>query len=122
MSSLATMNVSPDRIVVGFSCAGANDEQQRAGVTSVQKDIELRNGVVEKGKIGKHEERVQSAAYKQVCDDTPGEKQGAIKEANERIEILQAGIQKYEADAAHRADEIAKHDDMGGRRQSGLRV
>ena len=57
------------------------------------------------------EERGRAAAYKQVCDDTPGEKQSAIKEANEMIEILQAGIQKYEADAAQRAEEIAKHDE-----------
>merc|ERR1712036_175879 len=40
-----------------------------------------------------------------------GEKQRAIKEANEMIEILQADIQKYEADAAQLAKEIAKHDE-----------
>merc|ERR1719473_2389934 len=59
----------------------------------------------------KHEEQVQFAAYKQFCDDTTVEKQRAIKEANEMIEILQADIQKYEADAAQLAKEIAKHDE-----------
>jgi len=54
---------------------------------------------------------VQFAAYKQFCDDTTVEKQRAIKEANEMIEILQADIQKYEADAARLAKEIAKHDE-----------
>ena len=34
-----------------------------------------------------------------------------VKEANEMIEILQADIQKYEADAAQLAKEIAKHDE-----------
>jgi len=71
----------------------------------------LLNGMVEKGKKEKHEEQVQFAAYKQFCDDTTVEKQRAIKEANEMIEILQADIQKYEADAAQLAKEIAKHDE-----------
>merc|ERR1719390_268402 len=80
-------------------------------VTPVQKVIQLLNGMVEKGKKEKHEEQVQFAAYKQFCDDTTVEKQRAIKEANEMIEILQADIQKYEADAAQLAKEIAKHDE-----------
>jgi len=67
--------------------------------------------MAEKGKKEKHEEQVQFAAYKQFCDDTTVEKQRAIKEANEMIEILQADIQKYEADAARLAKEIAKHDE-----------
>ena len=67
--------------------------------------------MVEKGKKEKHEEQVQFAAYKQFCDDTTVEKQRAIKEANEMIEILEADIQKYEADAAQLAKEIAKHDE-----------
>merc|ERR1719248_547893 len=82
-----------------------------SSVTPVQKVIQLLNGMVEKGKKEKHEEQVQFAAYKQFCDDTTVEKQRAIKEANEMIEILQADIQKYEADAAQLAKEIAKHDE-----------
>jgi len=82
-----------------------------SAVTPVQKVIQLLNGMVEKGKKEKHEEQVQFAAYKQFCDDTTVEKQRAIKEANEMIEILQADIQKYEADAAQLAKEIAKHDE-----------
>jgi len=84
---------------------------QASAVTPVQKVIQLLNGMVEKGKKEKHEEQVQFAAYKQFCDDTTVEKQRAIKEANEMIEILQADIQKYEADAAQLAKEIAKHDE-----------
>merc|ERR1712159_258880 len=82
-----------------------------SSVTPVQKVIQLLNGMVEKGKKEKHEEQVQFAAYKQFCDDTTVEKQRAIKEANEMIEILEADIQKYEADAAQLAKEIAKHDE-----------
>jgi len=85
--------------------------RQQASVTPVQKVIQLLNGMVEKGKKEKHEEQVQFAAYKQFCDDTTVEKQRAIKEANEMIEMLQADIEKYEADAARLAKEIAKHDE-----------
>jgi len=85
--------------------------REQAAVTPVQKVIQLLNGMVEKGKKEKHEEQVQFAAYKQFCDDTTVEKQRAIKEANEMIEMLQADIEKYEADAARLAKEIAKHDE-----------
>merc|ERR1719345_394169 len=82
-----------------------------SAVTPVQKVIQLLNGMVEKGKKEKHEEQVQFNTYKQFCDDTTVEKQRSIKEANEMIEILQADIQKYEADAAQLAKEISKHDE-----------
>jgi len=85
--------------------------REQVAVTPVQKVIQLLNGMVEKGKKEKHEEQVQFAAYKQFCDDTTVEKQRAIKEANEMIEMLQADIEKYEADAARLAKEIAKHDE-----------
>merc|ERR1712187_247296 len=57
-----------------------------------------------------HKEQVQFAAYKQFCDDTTVEKTRAIKEANEKIEILKADIAKYTADAAQLTKEIAEHD------------
>lgn len=79
-------------------------------VTPVQKVIQLLNGMLEKGKKEKHEEQVQFAAYKQFCDDTSVEKQRSIKEANLRIEKLQADIMKYTADAARLGREITKHD------------
>merc|ERR1719453_623519 len=80
-------------------------------VTPVQKVIQLLNGMVEKGKKDKHEEQVQFAAYKQFCDDTTVEKNRDIKEANQMIEVLKADIEKYEADAAKLAREIAAHDE-----------
>merc|ERR1712224_252989 len=96
------------KVALVFLCLGA---AQASAVTPVQKVIQLLNGMVEKGKKEKHEEQVQFAAYKQFCDDTTVEKQRAIKEANEMIEMLQADIQKYEADAARLAKEIAQHDE-----------
>merc|ERR1719270_323286 len=79
-------------------------------VTPVQKVIELLEGMSVKGKKEKHDEQVQFAAYKQFCDDTTVEKQRAIKEAAETIEVLEADIAKYTADAARLTKEIAAHD------------
>merc|ERR1719262_476046 len=64
-----------------------------------------------KGKKEKQDEQVQFAAYKQWCDDTARQKQAAIKEANEMIEVLKADIQKYAADAELLTKEIAEHDE-----------
>jgi chromosome segregation ATPase len=84
---------------------------EKAEVTPVQKVIQLMQGMLEKGKKEKHDEQVQFAAYKQFCDDTSVEKTRAIKEANERIEVLKADIQKYTAKAAKLTKEIAELDE-----------
>merc|ERR1719446_765816 len=83
----------------------------RNGVTPVQKVIQLLQGMLEKGKKERHEEQLQFAAYKQFCDDAKTETERAIAEANERIEMLKADIQKYTADAAQLAKEIAEHEE-----------
>merc|ERR1719428_1653171 len=80
-------------------------------VTPVQKVVELLTGMLEKGKKEKHDEQVQFAAYKQFCDDTTVEKTRSIAEAEEKIEILKADIQKYTADAAQLTKEIAGLDE-----------
>jgi len=83
----------------------------KSEVTPVQKVIQLMEGMLEKGKKEKHDEQVQFAAYKQFCDDTTVEKNRAISEANERIEVLKADIQKATADAALLTKEIAELDE-----------
>merc|ERR1719327_2472166 len=88
-----------------LSCVASSE------VTPVQKVIQLMEGMLEQGKKEKHEEQVQFAAYKQFCDDTEVEKKRAIAEANERIEVLKADIQKYTADAALLTKEIAELDE-----------
>jgi len=79
-------------------------------VTPVQKVIALLENMLAKGKDEKHAEQVQFAAYKQFCDDTTTEKNRAVKEAEEAIEMLKADIQKAVADAAQLAKEISEHD------------
>merc|ERR1712072_1053771 len=80
-------------------------------VTPVQKVVQLMEGMMAKGKEEKHGEEVQFAAYKQFCDDTSVEKKRAIEEANEKIEVLKADIEKYTADAAQLKKEIAAHEE-----------
>jgi len=81
-----------------------------AEVTPVQKVVEMLNGMMEKGKKGKHEEQVQYAAYKQFCDDTAVEKQRLIKEASQSIEVLKADIEKDTSDATTLSQEISGHE------------
>merc|ERR1719287_64248 len=83
----------------------------KSEVTPVQKVIQLMEGMLEKGKKEKHDEQVQFAAYKQFCDDTTVEKDRAIAEANEKIDVLKADIQKYTADAAQLTKDIAELDE-----------
>merc|ERR1719238_88031 len=92
-------------------CSSAVALDASAKVTPVQKVLELLAGMLSRGKKEKHEEQVQFAAYKQFCDDTTVEKKRAIAEANEKIDILQADIAKYTADAARLTKEIAAHDE-----------
>merc|ERR1712072_111874 len=80
-------------------------------VTPVQKVIQLLEGMLEKGKKEKHDEQVQFAAYKQFCDDTSVEKKRAIEDADERIAVLKADIQKATAKAAKLTKEIAGLDE-----------
>jgi len=68
-------------------------------------------GMLEKGKAEKHDEQVQFDAYKQFCDDVSTEKQAAIAEAEEQIEVIKADIQKYAADIALLSKEIAGHEE-----------
>merc|ERR1719352_12365 len=81
-----------------------------AQVTPVQKVIELLNNMVEKGTKEKQDEQVQFASFKGFCDNTVGQKQKAIAEATEMIEVLTADIEKYEAEAAELAKAISMHD------------
>merc|ERR1719399_1787942 len=83
----------------------------QAEVTPVQKVLELMGGMLEKGKKDKHDEVVQFAAYKEFCENTKAEKEDSIAEANEKIEILKADIQKFTATAAKLKKEIAELDE-----------
>jgi len=80
-------------------------------VTPVQKVIQLLEGMLEKGKLGKHTEQVQFASYKQFCDDTSVEKKRSVEEASQQIDMLKADISKAVADAAQLGKEISGLDE-----------
>jgi len=71
----------------------------RDAVTPVQKVIQMLSGMLEKGKKEKHDEAVQFAQYKQFCGDTEGSVSKQISEADEKITMLKADIQKYDTES-----------------------
>jgi len=94
-------------VILLFMVAPVRATTGQTEVTPVQKVIQLMNGMLAKGKSEKQAEQVQFAAYKQWCDDTSRQKNTAIEEANEMIEVLKADIQKYTAEAEKLAKQIA---------------
>jgi len=94
------------KTVFALACLGTS--ALAAEVTPVEKVLELMNSMLEKGKKEKHEEEVQFAAYKQFCDDTSVEKTNAIEEANEKITVLKADIQKAIATIEKLTKEVAE--------------
>merc|ERR1719454_2463737 len=99
------------RHLVLAGCACPAQASTRSEVTPVQKVVELMQGMLAKGRQEKHAEQVQFAAYKQFCDDTTVEKKRAIAEAEEKIAVLKADIQKFTANAARLTKEIAGLDE-----------
>jgi len=81
-----------------------------SNVTPVQKVVQLMNELLEKGKKEKHEEEVQFAAYSQWCEGTIAEKKEAIQEADDRIAVLSANIDKYGVEAKRLGKEVAELD------------
>jgi len=94
-----------------FGFCHAVQGREAVAVTPVQKVIQLMDGMLAKGKEEKHTEQVQFATYKQFCDDTTVEKQRAIVDADEKIDVLKADIEKYTATAEKLTKEIAEHDE-----------
>jgi len=95
--------------MVAFAAANAAVRESGSD-TRMQKVIQMLEGMLTKGKQDKHEEAVQFAAYKSFCDDTSIDKKRAIEEANEKIELLNADIEKYTTDSAALTKLIAGHD------------
>merc|ERR1719217_1736307 len=91
----------------------ASAEQQK--VTPVQKVLELLNGMKQKGIAEMKDEEVKFSAYSQWCDNQDRIKKKEIAEANEKIEKLNAEIQKAEADIAELTARIEELDEDIGR-------
>jgi chromosome segregation ATPase len=81
-----------------------------AGVTPVQKVIQLLQEMQAKGKSEMHDEQVKFSAYKQFCEDTGAAKTESIKKANALMESLAADIQMYESEVSQLAALITEKD------------
>jgi hypothetical protein len=82
----------------------------KAGVTPVQKVIQLLQEMSAKGAAEKAAEAQTFAQYSEFCHNMTRDKNYAIEKAAEQIEMLLADIQKAESDSAVAARKIAKFD------------
>lgn len=78
-------------------------------VTPIQKVIQLMENMKEKGRNEMVDEQAQYAAYKQFCEFTLKEKGQAIEEAKDKIEVLEADIEKTQYEVRALNKEIAGH-------------
>merc|ERR1719482_1345402 len=95
------------KLLVCVALAVASAEQ----VTPVQKVIQLLQDMINKGQSEMDAEQVQFSTYSSWCTNICGEKRRAIKKSNEAMEMDEADIQKYSADAAKLGEEIAELDE-----------
>lgn len=90
-------------VLVGVIAAHSS---ARESVTPVQKVVQMLTGMLEKGKKELHDEQVQFATYKQFCEDTEKTVTTQITDATEKIEMLNADIQKYQTESSDLAADI----------------
>merc|ERR1719389_724866 len=93
--------------VFACSLAAAYELRAGAGVTPVQKVIQLMNEMHAKGVQEKQDEEVAFTKFKGWCDSTTKNKQKAIKEAEELMEQYEADIAAAASDVTKLTDEIA---------------
>jgi len=93
-----------------LALASSASTRGETATTPILKVVEMLNGMLVKGKEEKHAEAVQYAAYKQFCDDTTTEKQRAIQEAQDEIEMLNADIEGAQTEASALAKKIQELD------------
>jgi len=87
--------------------AAASANKVNAGVTPIQKVLQMMDEMVAKGEKEKHEEQVAFASFATFCKNTIDEKEKSIAKAKAEIEQLNADILKAQADQAKLTDEIA---------------
>eukprot|EP00933_Yihiella_yeosuensis_P051218 TRINITY_DN4908_c0_g1_i2.p1 TRINITY_DN4908_c0_g1~~TRINITY_DN4908_c0_g1_i2.p1 ORF type:complete len:679 (+),score=232.68 TRINITY_DN4908_c0_g1_i2:104-2140(+) len=85
------------------SSASANE------VTPIQKVLQLMKNMKAKGLAEMDKEKVQFAQYKQFCTMTLEEKKATITEAKDKIEQLDAKVEKNAQDADDLAYEVTLH-------------
>merc|ERR550514_786082 len=91
-----------------------HDALVQAGVTPVQKVIQMLTDMMAKGKKEKEDEQVSFATFKQFCKSTATEKAQAIETTKAEIDDLNGDIAKAGETVMVMTKEIAQHDaDIG---------
>lgn len=83
---------------------------ENSKVTPVQKVIQMMEDMIAKSTDEMNKDEVTFAAFKTFCDNTANEKNKAITDATEKIEVLKADIFAFAEDAETLATEISGHD------------
>ncbi|CAE7635361.1 hdhd3 [Symbiodinium sp. CCMP2592] len=94
------------RLLLALASAALASQVQ---VTPVQKVVQLLENMKEKGTKEMQEEEVQYTKFKQFCDMTLAEKEAAIGEAADKIETLEADIEKAASEAERLGKEMSEH-------------
>lgn len=97
---LAALPALPAEVQVGRSAAVA-------GVTPLEKVVQMLDDLLAKGKEEKHTEEVEFASFQQWCGGIQSETTKSIAEATSQIQQLEATIAKSQADAEVLSSEIA---------------
>jgi len=93
----------------------AEEKRNEAGVTPMQKVLQLLGDMLETGKKDKNAEEVQFSAYRQWCGNQDRIKKKEISEADDKIEKLNAEIQKAAADIEELTARVQELDADNGR-------
>merc|ERR1719359_463133 len=101
--------------LLAMPLALAEQAKEQAGVTPIQKVLELLGDMLAKGKKEKNDEEVRFSAYSQWCDNQDRIKKKEIAEADEKIEKLNAEIAKATADIEELTARIQELDEDIGR-------
>jgi len=88
---------------------------EQAGVTPIQKVLQLMNDMVAKGTKEKNEEAVKFSAFSQWCTDTQRTKSDEIAAGNQKIEELNALIDKKAVEIKKLTDRILELEEDVGR-------
>jgi chromosome segregation ATPase len=91
-------------------CLLAASYEMRAGVTPVQKVLQLMDDMLAKAETEKKDEEVAFTTFKTWCDNTAKNKQAAVEKAEELMEQLEADIAAADSDVVTLTDEIASLD------------
>merc|ERR1719353_2845335 len=95
--------------------SGVNGAGEQNKVTPIQKVLTLMEEMKAKGIKAKNDEETKFSAFSQWCENTKKSKTGEIEAGNQKIEILNAGIEKSRVLISKLTDRILELEEDVGR-------